>query len=271
MASVTFMYCNFLSLSMPFLIPLIQHLQIPGKAHLDFSFARPSLLTYRLPSITTFFTQTHQILALILSSLSSSLKLPPNASLTDLHRIDASSPDILRLLHYIAQPVSNTGVPQTPHTDLGSLTLLFTKTPGLQVLHPHSTEWAFVVPKRGCTVVNIGDGMSLQRPAFLTIPLPVLRLSYRTLNCYGSQSKNADTGDLRAQVSRCLQEDYCIPASTASVHVPAGRWRSGTVLRICNARKMMSGWKLCPGFVMRWWERRRSIPVENGWRRNSAC
>ena len=184
-------------------MPFIEHLKIPGKTHLDFSLARPSLLTSRLPSIPPFYPQTHQTLALLLSSLSSSLKLPPNASLADLHRGDAPSPDILRLLHYIAQPVSNTGVPQTPHTDLGSLTLLFTKTPGLQVLLPHSTDWAFVVPKRGCAVVNIGDGMSLQRPTFLAIALSSLPLSHRSLNRYGSQSNNADTRYLRTQASRC--------------------------------------------------------------------
>ncbi|MCJ1286662.1 hypothetical protein MMC26_006008 [Xylographa opegraphella] len=135
---------------------------IPGKAHLNFSFARPSVLTRRLPSLIAFFSQTHQILALLLSSLSSSLKLPPHAWLTNLHRSGASSSDILRLLHYLPQPSSETGVPQTPHTDLGSLSLLFSKIPGLQVMPPRSTNWAYVVPKKYCAIVNIGDGRAME-------------------------------------------------------------------------------------------------------------
>ena len=91
-----------------------------------------------------------------------SLGLPSNASLTDLHRINVSSPDILRLLHYVAQPDSELGTPQVAHTDLGSLTLLFSKSPGLQIMSPKSKEWAFVDPKPNCAIVNVGDGKGFQ-------------------------------------------------------------------------------------------------------------
>lgn len=146
---------------LPFPISFTQFPQIPGKSHLDPSLARPPLLASRLPSLTAFLTQTHRIFALLLSSLSSSLGLPSNASLANLHRENAPSPDIFRLLHYLPQPPSETGAPQAAHTDLGSLTLLFTKTPGLQVLPPHSCDWASVVPKPGCAIVNIGDGLTM--------------------------------------------------------------------------------------------------------------
>lgn len=135
--------------------------------HVGFSFPRPPLLARRLSSLTTFFAQAHQILNLLLLSLSSSLQLPPTTSLTNLHRSDAPSLDILRLLHYIAQPPSETGASQAPHTDLGSLTLLFAKSPGFQVMPPNGTKWKFVVPTTGCAIVNIGDGMSRQGPGFL--------------------------------------------------------------------------------------------------------
>ena len=143
---------------MLFSITFAQLLKIPGKAHLDSSFARPPLLTSHLPILVAFFAQIHKILDLLLSSLSSSLDLPQNTSFTDLHRNDAPSPDILRLLHYLAQPLSETGAPQAPHTDLGTLALLFSTSPGLQVLPPHSTDWVSVVPKPNCAIVNIGDG-----------------------------------------------------------------------------------------------------------------
>ena len=99
------------------------------------------------------------VLSLLLASLSTSLDLSQEDSLSARHRANVASPDIIRLLHYIPQPATETGHPQTPHTDLGSLTVLFTGSPGLQVLKPQSEEWAFVLPKPNCAVVNIGDGM----------------------------------------------------------------------------------------------------------------
>ena len=143
---------------------LIRFFQIPGKLHLGGPFPRPSVMLRYLPSLTIFLTQIHRILALLLSSLSSSLELPRHASFTEFHRVNASSPDILRLLHYPAQPHDEKGTPQAAHTDLGSLTLLFTKSLGLQVLPPDSTQWTFVVPKPDCAVINIGDGTFFPDP-----------------------------------------------------------------------------------------------------------
>ena len=98
----------------------------------------------------------------ILSSLSTSLEISGPDTLESFHRPSAPSPDILRLLHYYAQPVSERGPPQTPHTDLGSLTVLFTKQPGLQVLRPGpDSEWSHVLPRPGHAIINLGDGLSL--------------------------------------------------------------------------------------------------------------
>jgi len=44
------------------------------------------------------------------------------------------------------------------HTDVGSLTLLFTSTPGLQVMR--GSEWVDVTPQKDCVVVNVGDALS---------------------------------------------------------------------------------------------------------------
>ena len=43
------------------------------------------------------------------------------------------------------------------HTDAGTLTLLFTKQWGLQVLTPADKEWEYVVPKPGHAIINVGD------------------------------------------------------------------------------------------------------------------
>lgn len=82
----------------------------------------------------------------------------------DFHDQHRPSPDILRLLKYHS---SNKDIlPQTPHTDLGSLTFVFSLTPGLQVLPhtsltQHESDWVFVEPRANCAVVNFGDCMTM--------------------------------------------------------------------------------------------------------------
>ncbi|KAH8664509.1 2OG-Fe-II oxygenase family oxidoreductase [Xylariales sp. PMI_506] len=43
------------------------------------------------------------------------------------------------------------------HTDIGSLTLLFTNQPGLEAMSPRTRLWGRVTPQEGQAVVNIGD------------------------------------------------------------------------------------------------------------------
>lgn len=43
------------------------------------------------------------------------------------------------------------------HTDVGSLTLLFTSTPGLQVFRHSTNKWDWVTPPANTVVVNVGD------------------------------------------------------------------------------------------------------------------
>lgn len=152
--------------------PTFNFFQVPGKPHLSPSFVRPPCLTDAVSHLVSFCTGTNNVLTLLLSSLSASLNLSPENSLCNLHRADMASPDIVRLLHYLPQPPSETGDPQTPHTDLGSLTLLFTGSPGLQVLAPRRNQWEFVMPKPNCAVVNVGDGMYLSARLDLAIRFP---------------------------------------------------------------------------------------------------
>lgn len=112
----------------------------------------------------------------IFKHLSIALSLGPEERFEDFHNpIDPSS-DILRLLKYHKTPtgVDRAASPQTPHTDLGSLTFVFSATPGLQVLPhnstrgqgqnsilPQASDWAYVAPRSKCAVVNFGDCMTM--------------------------------------------------------------------------------------------------------------
>jgi isopenicillin N synthase-like dioxygenase len=124
----------------------------------------PCPLATARETIKDFIASCHDVATVIFASLSASLDLPPGAGIDKYHRFSDPSPDILRLLKYRAIDAEDTyRVPQTPHTDLGSLTLLFTCTPGLQVLSRSAgnDKWKFVEPKEGHVVVNIGDALTL--------------------------------------------------------------------------------------------------------------
>ncbi|KAL8638355.1 MAG: hypothetical protein Q9228_004490 [Teloschistes exilis] len=113
------------------------------------------------PSLKECFIHIRQVLLLLLQSLSTSLGLPADVNLTGVHRSHIPSPDIVRLLHYIAQPARETGIPQAAHTDLGSLTMLFATSPGLQILNSRTTEWEYILPKPDCAIINVGDRMAI--------------------------------------------------------------------------------------------------------------
>lgn len=100
--------------------------------------------------------------------------MPAGQRFEDFQGLNRPSPDILRLLKY--HPNSDTDVvPQTPHTDLGSLTFVFSTTPGLQVLSPglqkpgaySESDWLYVEPKPGHAIVNIGDCITMMTNGLL--------------------------------------------------------------------------------------------------------
>lgn len=101
--------------------------------------------------------------------------MPAGQRFEDFQRPTHPSPDILRMLKYHANTMTDI-VPQTPHTDLGSLTFVFSTTPGLQVLPMDLAEqtstysesdWRYVLPKPGHAVVNIGDCISMMTNGLL--------------------------------------------------------------------------------------------------------
>ncbi|KAL9073554.1 MAG: hypothetical protein Q9157_004701 [Trypethelium eluteriae] len=114
-----------------------------------------------MPLLREFLNKMLLVTSTIHASLSRALKLEVGQRFEDFHRPDQPSPCLLRLLKYHPQPIDERGPPQAPHIDLGSLTILFTKQPGLQVLPKGVQEWSFVESKSGHAIVNIGDSMSV--------------------------------------------------------------------------------------------------------------
>ena len=95
----------------------------------------------------------------ILDSLSHSLKLDDRRNLTKHHRHDQPSTTALGLLKYLPYTAQSEEVGHVSHTDIGSLSMVFSDVGGLQVYHPGKQKWMFIDPKPGHTICNIGDSV----------------------------------------------------------------------------------------------------------------
>jgi isopenicillin N synthase-like dioxygenase len=135
-------------------------------------FSHPPAVADNLGPLTGLVGGLNSAACTILAALSRSLSIPIGQHFEDFQRPNCPSPDILRLLKYHANP-QTTDVPQTPHTDLGSLTFVFSDMPGLQVLPVgkgsayDEKDWRYVLPKPGHAVVNIGDCISMMTNGLL--------------------------------------------------------------------------------------------------------
>jgi isopenicillin N synthase-like dioxygenase len=119
----------------------------------------PDVITRNRPLFQSIMTASHSISLLILQTITERLGLPAD-SLTSLHRFDTPSGDLIRIIksHPPTAPTDGS-VALPPHTDYGSVTVLFNRLGGLQVLAPGETEWAYVRPLPGHAIVNIGDSL----------------------------------------------------------------------------------------------------------------
>ena len=124
-------------------------------------FKRPPLVDKHMSALHTLTSAIIRAADIILSSLSQSLELSANESFGKMHQSHLPSLDLIRLLRYHKQPLSEQGSSHVPHTDLGSLSFLFTKQYGLQILGAKSKEWEWMQPREGFATVNIGDCLGL--------------------------------------------------------------------------------------------------------------
>ncbi|KUJ21235.1 Clavaminate synthase-like protein [Mollisia scopiformis] len=96
----------------------------------------------------------------ILSALSTGLGLAGSSRFENTHRNHRPSTSTLAMMHYIpSEPVTAKNIGHQKHTDISSLTLLFSEQWGLQIRPPGAKEFGFVAPKVGCAIVNVGDSL----------------------------------------------------------------------------------------------------------------
>jgi isopenicillin N synthase-like dioxygenase len=121
----------------------------------------PAILQNHQCLLRRYIESAQSIHTVILQALSNQLGLSPERSLLNLHRISKPSGDQIRITY--APPSSGTQSEERmklgEHTDFGSLSLLFNRLGGLQVLPPGQVAWHYVRPMKGHAIVNLGDAM----------------------------------------------------------------------------------------------------------------
>ncbi len=138
-----------------------------------YSASTPSLPPFFYPhieTIETFRATCHQLAKKLLRCFAVSFGLDPdyfvngtylsNAEIIIGHNETELPGDLLRLLCYPArsEPPMDGVTRLIPHTDSRSLTLLFQKNPGLEVLSP-TGEWVNAPAWDDHILINIGDAL----------------------------------------------------------------------------------------------------------------
>ncbi|KAK4940873.1 hypothetical protein LTR10_019145 [Elasticomyces elasticus] len=120
----------------------------------------PQVLSSRRPLMKSFIGQAHGIVTLVLELLNEHLRLPPN-TFQDMHRLEEGhSGDQIRFIKAPPQPVDDRKIALGEHTDFGSVTVLFNRLGGLQILPPgRDAEWCYVKPLPNHAIINLGDAM----------------------------------------------------------------------------------------------------------------
>lgn len=110
--------------------------------------------------VKEYMIKSHEIVLVMLEILSLKLGLDSQV-LPDLHRLMQASGDQLRMTKTTMYPMhkeDESDVALGAHTDFGSITILFNRLRGLQVLSLDG-KWLDIQPLLGHAIVNLGDSM----------------------------------------------------------------------------------------------------------------
>ncbi|KAI6380304.1 hypothetical protein MCOR25_001732 [Pyricularia grisea] len=120
------------------------------------------------------------ITKVILSALSTGMNLTGASRFEMSHRNERPSTTTLSMMHYLpSDSLDENSMGHQKHTDISSLTLLFSEQWGLQIRPPGvcgAREMGFVAPKPGCAFVHVGDslrfasGMKMQSCIHRVVP-----------------------------------------------------------------------------------------------------
>lgn len=113
-----------------------------------------------IKTFSDFIAGSNIITKTMLSCLSTALGLSGEARFENIHRNEHKSNSALAMFRYLPGDMKTSKeIGHQKHTDIGSLTLLFSEQWGLQVLPPGCDTWGFVEPREGHAVINVGDSL----------------------------------------------------------------------------------------------------------------
>ena len=121
-------------------------------------FLAPQILQETRPLQAHYIHTAHAIALHLLKYLSHNLHLP-SQTLSSLHASASTSGDQIRLLHAPPQPLEDPSTALGSHTDFGSVTILFNKIGGLQILPPIAEECQYVRPLPRHAIAKISDAL----------------------------------------------------------------------------------------------------------------
>jgi len=141
------------------------------------AFRGPPCVQRERATIQRCVTHMNSLSLKILKILSSALHLPAQQALELSHRGDKPSTSALSLLRYLPDSPATDKAGHMAHTDIGTLAIVFSEVPGLQVQLPGRAEWQFLPPQRGHAIVNVGDCLTFltygRLPSILHRVIPV--------------------------------------------------------------------------------------------------
>lgn len=135
-------------------------LEIAREEVLTSQAAIPSSMRAHAETLQYFIAASHHITSTMLSALSNALNRP---EFMDAH---SDAPNDCGLKFEAVPTMARLeDVPDSEHTDSGTLTLLFCPEYTTELRVPGTTKpnekWEFIEPRKGCAIVNVAD--SLQR------------------------------------------------------------------------------------------------------------
>lgn len=120
----------------------------------------PQVVKHEQAKIAPFTRECHRVGLLILEQLSEALVLANEDNLATAHDPLTPSTSSMTFLKY---PPNREGLAggHISHTDIGTLTFLYSLVEGLQIFRPETEKWLWVQPRWGHLVVNVGDSLRL--------------------------------------------------------------------------------------------------------------
>jgi len=113
--------------------------------------------------VEAFKHKCHELTIKLLECFALALNLPDRNFFSKAHREDSGEGNAFRMIMYPSRPqqpsFEGLGSRMAEHTDSGSVTLLFQRAPGLEVMSPQG-QWLKAPHAENCILVNLGDTLS---------------------------------------------------------------------------------------------------------------